>query len=176
MILETERLKLRPIETADWRALYPIMSDPVVMAHWDSTEIEDPDVLQQLVQAQIEDMSLGAAWYWAIELGAIRTGEAQAVLGACDLSEVDWRHRRAEIGFLLAQTAWGQGYGVEAMRAVVAFAAGLGLKRLWARTHVGNDRSERLLHALGFEDEGYLRGHIQRAGERRDCKIYGLLL
>ena len=29
---------------------------------------------------------------------------------------------------------------------------------------------------LGFEEEGYLRGHIQRGVERRDCKIYGLLL
>ena len=171
MILETERLVLRPIETDDWRALYPIMSDPVVMAHWDSTEIEDPEVLQQLIQAQQEDMALGAAWYWAIELG-----EPRAFLGACDLSEVDWRHRRGEVGFLLAQAAWGLGYGVEAMRAVVDYAASLGLKRLWARAHVGNERSERLLHALGFENEGYLRGHIQRAGERRDCKIYGLLL
>jgi ribosomal-protein-alanine N-acetyltransferase len=39
VILETERLVLRPIETADWRELFPIMSDPVVMAHWDSIEI-----------------------------------------------------------------------------------------------------------------------------------------
>jgi RimJ/RimL family protein N-acetyltransferase len=29
---------------------------------------------------------------------------------------------------------------------------------------------------LGFEPEGYLRGHVQRAGERRDCLIFGLLL
>lgn len=171
MILETERLVLRPIEPDDWRALYPIMSDPVVMAHWDSTEIEDPDVLQQLIQAQMEDMARGAGWYWTIE-----RGEPRALLGACDLSDIDWRHRRGEIGFLLAQAAWGQGYGIEAMRAVVDYAGSLGLKRLWARVHVGNERSERLLHALGFEDEGYLRGHIQRAGERRDCKIYGLLL
>ena len=42
MILETERLVLRPIHTGDWRALYPIMSDPVVMQHWDSVAIDDP--------------------------------------------------------------------------------------------------------------------------------------
>jgi RimJ/RimL family protein N-acetyltransferase len=62
------------------------------------------------------------------------------------------------------------------MRAVIAHAASLGLKRLWARTHAGNERSERLLGRLGFDSEGYLRGHIQRAGERRDCRIFGLLL
>jgi len=171
VILETERLVLRPIETCDWRALFPLMSDPVVMAHWDQAEVDDPDVVQKMVVAEREDMDAGAALYWAIE----RAGDG-AFLGSCDLSEIDWRHGRGEVGFLLDWSAWGQGYGIEAMRAVVDHAAALGLKRLWARTHAGNERSERLLRALGFEEEGYLRGHIQRAGERRDCKIFGLLL
>ena len=171
MILETERLVLRPIQPDDWRVLYPIMSDPVVMAHWDSSEIEDPDVVAQMIAAQVEDMEAGRACYWAVERAPDRT-----FLGACDLSELDWRHKRGEVGFVLANHAWGQGYGLEAMRAVVAYAASLGLKRLWARAHAGNQRSERLLDRLGFEEEGYLRGHIQRGVERRDCKIFGLLL
>ena len=171
MILETERLVLRPIVAADWRVLYPIMSDPLVMAHWDSPEIVDPDVSERLVAAQVEDMQAGAAHYWAVE----RPPEA-AFVGACDLSEIDWRHRRAEVGFVFAREAWGLGFGLEAMRAVIGHTASLGIKRLWARTHAGNERSERLLGRLGFEPEGYLRGHIQRAGERRDCKIFGLLL
>ncbi len=171
MILETERLVLRPVEPGDWRVLYPIMSDPVVMAHWDSSEIEDPEAVEQMIAAQVEDMEAGVACYWAVE----RSGD-HAFLGACDLSDIDWRHRRGEVGFVLANGAWGHGYGFEAMRAVVDHAAVLGLKRLWARSHAGNDRSERLLKRLGFEEEGYLRGHIQRAGERRDCRIYGLLL
>jgi RimJ/RimL family protein N-acetyltransferase len=171
VILETERLVLRPVEPTDWRSLYPIMSDPIVMAHWDSSEIEDPEAVEQMIAAQVHDMASGAACYWAVQRALDRV-----FLGACDLSEIDWRHRRGEVGFVLAADAWGHGYGLEAMRAVVAHAAGLGLKRLWARSHAGNERSERLLKRLGFEEEGYLRGHIQRAGERRDCKIFGLLL
>ena len=171
MILETDRLVLRPIQTSDWRVLYPIMSDPVVMAHWDSTEIEDPEMVERMIGAQVEDMDAGRAWYWAVELG-----QDHSFVGACDLTEIDWRHRRGEVGFLLANGAWGRGYGLEAMRAVVDHAAALGLKRLWARAHAGNLRSERLLQRLGFEEEGYLRGHIQRGVERRDCKIFGILL
>jgi ribosomal-protein-alanine N-acetyltransferase len=171
VILETERLVLRPIVAADWRALYPMMSDPLVMAHWDSPEIVDPEVSERLVAAQVDDMAAGAAHYWAVE-----RAPDQAFVGACDLSEIDWRHRRAEVGFVFAREAWGLGFGLEAMGAVIGHAASLGLKRLWARTHAGNERSERLLARLGFEPEGYLRGHIQRAGERRDCKIFGLLL
>jgi ribosomal-protein-alanine N-acetyltransferase len=171
VILETERLALRPVRLDDWRALYPLMSDPRVMAWLDSLEIADPQVVERMLAAQVEEMDHGAAHYWAVERPA-----DSAFLGACDLSEIDPRHRRAEVGFVFAREAWGQGYGLEGMRAVVDYAASLGLKRLWARTHAGNERSERLLKKLGFEAEGYLRGHIQRDGERRDCKIFGLLL
>ena len=51
----------------------------------------------------------------------------------------------------------------------------LGLQRLWARFHEGNDASKRLLEKLGFTYEGRLRKHIVRDGERRDCLIYGRL-
>ena len=155
----------------DWRVLYPIMSDPVVMAHWDSPELADPEVCQRMVAAEIEEMEAGLASYWAVE-----DGQRHSFMGACDLSDIEWRHHRGEVGFVFAREAWGQGYAFEAMGAVIAHAAARRLKRLWARTHAGNERSERLLERLGFESEGYLRGHIQRAGERRDCKVFGLLL
>ncbi len=112
------------------------------MAHWDSSEIEDPDAVEQMIAAQVGDMAAGLACYWAVERSL-----DQVFLGACDLSDIDWRHRRGEVGFVLAGAAWGQGFGLEAMRAVVDHAAALGLKRLWARSHAGNERSERLLEA-----------------------------
>lgn len=77
---------------------------------------------------------------------------------------------------MLGRDAWGQGYALEAMRTVVAFAAANGLRKLTARTHLGNRRSERLLQKLGFTEEGLLRGHILKDGERRDCRVFGLLL
>ena len=64
----------------------------------------------------------------------------------------------------------------EAMRSVVGYAATLGLRRLSARTHLGNLRSDALLEKLGFEEEGLLRGHVLRDGEHRDCRLFGLLL
>ena len=77
---------------------------------------------------------------------------------------------------MLGRDSWGQGYALEAMRAVMAFAASAGIRRLLARTHLGNRRSDALLTKLGFTEEGLLRGHVLRAGERRDCRLFGLLL
>jgi ribosomal-protein-alanine N-acetyltransferase len=172
VILQTERLSLRPMRAEDATGVHQLMSDPEVMAHWDIAAIEDPDLTDTIVAAQVAAEASGSAHYWVIEHGA-----DGAFVGLTDLSDIDRWHHRAEIGFMLGRDAWGQGYGFEAVSAVVTFAAAsLGLKRLMARTHVGNLRSEALLARLGFEQEGYLRGHIQRDGERRDCRLFGLLL
>jgi ribosomal-protein-alanine N-acetyltransferase len=170
-ILETERLRLEPLKASDADLLFPIMGDPEVMAYWDIPEVDDPDLVAQIVRGQVEAMGDGKAVYWSM-----RTLADSEFLGSCDLSEIERWHRRAEVGFMLGRDAWGYGYAQEAMRTVVAFAGAQGLRKLTARTHLGNRRSENLLEKLGFTEEGLLRGHIQRDGERRDCRVFGLLL
>ena len=170
-ILETERLRLAPLTPSDADDLFPIMSDPEVMAHWDVPAIDEPDLVRDIVASQVAAIQAGKAFHWAM-----RTLKGDEFLGCCDLSNIDRWHRRAEVGFILGRGAWGQGYALEAMRAVVAFAAGAGIRRLAARTHLGNLRSEALLERLGFKPEGLLRGYVLRDGERRDCRLFGLLL
>ena len=79
----------------------------------------------------------------------VRLNTDGTYLGSVDLSDIDWRHHRAEVGFILGRPAWGQGFAYEAMQAVMSYAATQGIKRLWARTHVGNNASEKLLTKHG---------------------------
>ena len=151
--------------------MFPIMNHPEVMAHWDVGEIDDPELIEAIVTSQVRDMAEGRAFHWAI-----RTLTSGELIGMCDLSDIDKWHKRGEVGFMLGRDAWGQGFALEAVRAVVGYAAGLGLKRLAARTHLGNFRSDSLLHKVGFQEEGLLRGYVERDGERRDCRLFGLLL
>lgn len=169
--LETERLRLRPLAEADERYVFSLMRDAEVMAFWDMPETNDPDVIASIVRGQIEEMAQGKAVYWALH-----PLESEGFIGICDLSEIDRRHKRAEVGFMLGREAWGRGYALEAMQAVVGYAAARGLRRLLARTHLGNRRTDSLLEKLGFEEEGLLRGHVLRDGERHDCRLFGLLL
>jgi ribosomal-protein-alanine N-acetyltransferase len=172
MILQTSRLTLRPLEPGDAPALHALMSDADVMAYWDITEIEDLALTTLILEGQLKAMADGEAIHWAM----LRSGDG-AFVGACDLSGIDRWHRRAEIGFISDKAYWGEGLALEAMQAVLDHAAqGLRMKKLAARTHVGNVRSVRLLERLGFEQEGVLRGHVERAGERRDCLLFGVLL
>ena len=170
-ILETERLRLEPLTVDDAAQLFPIMGDPEVMAYWDVAEIDDPDIVSQIIANQVDEMAHGRALYWAM-----RPLGSREFLGSCDLADIDRWHRRAEVGFMLGREAWGHGYAQEAMQSVIAFAGANGLRKLAARTHLGNRRSEVLLQKLGFTEEGLLRGHILKDGERRDCRLFGLLL
>ena len=172
MILQTPRLSLRPLEAGDAEALHALMSDAQVMAYWDIREIDDVELTRRILEGQLQAAQDGEAIHWAM----LRSQD-NAFIGVCDLSDIDRWHRRAEIGFMAAAAFWGEGYAQEAMQAVVNHAAqALHVKKLAARTHVGNVRSVRLLQRLGFEQEGVLRGHVERDGERRDCLLFGLLL
>jgi [ribosomal protein S5]-alanine N-acetyltransferase len=172
MILQTHRLTLRPMTMADAEHLHTIMSDAEVMAFWDVSEIEDIELTTAILNSQIDQMKAKKSFYWAME----RT-DGGGFVGCCDISDIDRWHHRGEVGFIVAKTYWGDGYAAEAMAAVVDHAAqALKLRRLTARTHLGNMRSVRLLEKLGFRHEGLLRGYVDRDGERRDCLLFGLLL
>ena len=170
-ILETERLRLAPLTVEDAPNIFPLMDDAEVMAFWDIPEVDDPDLVAQIVGNQVALMAAGKAYYWSI-----RTLADDRFVGTCDLSEIDKWHHRAEVGFMLGRDSWGQGYALEAMRSVMAFAAANSIRRLLARTQLGNRRSDALLARLGFQEEGLLRGYVLRDGERRDCRLFGMLL
>lgn len=57
---------------------------------------------------------------------------------------------RAETGYVLAVEAWGQGYATEALGAMVALAARLGVQQLTAGCHPEHAASIRVLEKQGF--------------------------
>lgn len=171
MILETERLIIAPLTVDDAPLIYPFFSDAEVMSSLDQEPIEDPDAVATRVAAQVEDMAAGNATYWAI-----RRAADGAFIGFCEIFDLDRRRDSAEIRFAIAREGWGQGFGLEALSALLAHAAADELKTLTARVHVGDAPAERLLAKLGFRADGYMKGAVHRDGERRDRRVYGLRL
>jgi [ribosomal protein S5]-alanine N-acetyltransferase len=170
MNLQTPRLFLRPVQAGDAEAIFVARSNPEVMRFWDWPPAQSADEVRDVIQAHLAEIESGATEWWVVA----RTPRGPAI-GECDLSEIDRHHRRAEVGFLFQREAWGQGFAREAMTRVMRYGfEDLGLERLWARFHAGNDASRRLLEALGFAYEGMLKSHVLRDGARRDCVLYGL--
>jgi ribosomal-protein-alanine N-acetyltransferase len=171
MNLRTSRLFLRPLEVSDAPALFEARRNPDVMRYWDWPAQNSVGEVEGIIADHIPQVADGNVLWWAVALSP--DGPA---IGECDLSEIDRRNGVAEVGFLFARRHWGYDYALEAVDAVIAQAFGpMGLARLWARFHAGNEASRRLLEKLGFVYEGMLRQHVIRDGERRDCILYGRL-
>ncbi|MEI9888682.1 MAG: GNAT family N-acetyltransferase [Rhizomicrobium sp.] len=170
MNLQTARLFLRPTQLHDAADMFAARGDDDVMRYWDWPAQKSVDEVRDIIANHVSDIESGRVRWWVASL----TPRGPAI-GECDLSDIDLHHKRAEIGFLFRRAAWGKGYASEAAARVLRHGfEDLGLARLGARCHAGNDASRRLLERLGFAHEGTLRGHVVRDGARRDCVLYGL--
>ena len=102
--------------------------------------------------------------------------EGNRLIGQCTLFNRSAICRRAEIGYALASSAWGQGYMNEALKALVRYGfEQLDLNRIEADVDPRNVASTAVLERLGFEREGLLRERWIVSGEVSDSALYGLL-
>ena len=98
---------------------------------------------------------------WANSPGGpylIESRDSQTLLGSTGFDfETPFR---ATVGYVLARDAWGYGYATEALRAIVAMAHKLRIRRLQAHCHPENRASSRVLDKCGFTLEGTLRQYL----------------
>jgi RimJ/RimL family protein N-acetyltransferase len=99
------------------------------------------------------------------------------LIGDIQLSNIDWRHRTADIGLSIARRAdRGQGYGMDATVTLLRYAfQHLDLHRVSAATASHNTAAQHVLEKCGFVQEGQEREAIYCGGQRWDRCRYGLL-
>jgi [ribosomal protein S5]-alanine N-acetyltransferase len=170
-MLTTDRLILRQVVAADAPDVFIFRSDPEVQKYNSapmkgvSEAVNLIDELQQGYQAQ-------QSITWGITLR-----DEDRVLGLCSIHQWDRYHRRAEIGYDLAQSHWGRGIGTEAVGPIVQFGfRELEVHRLEAYTIIDNYASVQMLKKLGFQLEGVRREcSWEEDGLFHGSGIFGLL-
>ena len=169
--LATPRLVLRPLETTDAPALFALFSDPVVMRYWSRSPWTAMQEAERFVAE--EQAATKAGRYLRLALVPAQGG---ALVGSCALFNFFAPCQRAEVGYALARSAWGQGLWHEAATALIDFAFGpLQLRRIEADIDPRNTASAASLERLGFLREGLLRERWVVDGEVSDSALYGLL-
>ena len=165
-VIETERLRLRPMRASDVPALREWMADRSVYAYWGkgpSRTDKDPALMFQKPEKPTKSFHLG-----------IEERESGKVVG--DL----WVHlivndRMASVAIRLAPSRQGLGYGTEALSAMVRFCfENTELRRLCAEVDVRNVASWRMLEKCGFVREGMVR-QGKMVNTWCDYYLYGLL-
>lgn len=111
-----------------------------------------------------------AAW-WDAPLFAVTTPGDDRWSGSIDL-RLDGAGG-ADVGFMLAPWARGQGHAARVLRLVCGWGfSTLGLRVVKWRAYVGNEASRQTARAVGFQvPEHVFRGYLAQRGERRDAWI-----
>lgn len=163
MILETERLILRPYRVSDAAAVHRYGSDPEVCRYTDfgpNTWDETLGFLQTAVHPIPPK----------IELAITLAGDDAVVggVGAWPVAEGRW-----EMGWVLHRDVWGKGYATEAARAVFDAVAERGdVHTVFARCRPGNPASARVMGKLGMRFVELIPRETEVRGEWVDSNVY----
>jgi hypothetical protein len=151
ILLQTERLLLRPPHVHDHEAFYGIFSDAEVMRFGDGVQS------RERVQEWLTTALRRHHQEWGFGPYAIVERTRRVVIGYCGLTFMPDVNGRPEIelGYRLARAAWGQGYATEAACAVRDYAFDtLCIPRLIALIDPQNTASIRVAEKLGMAREG----------------------
>lgn len=149
-IIETQRLKLRPLRFEDVDDIYTYASDAEFSRYLPIPLPYTAESARQFVAHQVLlDREKHPAW--GIELFG-------RVVGGINLRFHDV-HRTAEMGYAIAPRCWGKGYVTEAAQMVidVAFSEVGTLHKIRAMADLRNIGSWRVMEKIGMIREGVLR-------------------
>jgi ribosomal-protein-alanine N-acetyltransferase len=163
LVVETPRLRLRPIAETDVDALWPYVSDPAFPKHMSWTAHVDRAETTTFVHKSVEARAKGSHLTWVIE----HHGNLRGLIGfhAITWESLAWRVDRAELGYWLAPELWRQGLMTEATHAAMGFGfETLGLHKITVGCIVENVASRRVIEKVGFRFLGCEEEHTWRDG------------
>jgi [ribosomal protein S5]-alanine N-acetyltransferase len=166
-VLQTERLRLRHLESADAPFIVELLNEPSWLKYIGDKAVRTVRDAQRYIEDGPVAMyaRLGFGLY-LVELN----GRAES-LGMCGLIKRDTLPD-VDIGFAFLSRFWGNGYAYESAAAVVSYAKRhLGIDRIVAITTPINVASSKLLLKLGFALE---RSNFRIGGD--DLMLYGITL
>jgi RimJ/RimL family protein N-acetyltransferase len=167
VILQTERLQLRPYTEADVKELVPLIGTREVAA----TTLRIPYPYREQDAREFIAAALAPGKIWL----AMTLGSDGQQIGGIGL-RVDEQHQHAELGYWIGVPYWGQGYATEAGREMVRYGfEELKLHRIFASHFKHNSKSGNILRKLGMKYEGCQRGHLRKWDEFVDSELYGIL-
>lgn len=147
MIIQTNRLLLRPWKESDAESLYKYAKDPLVgpIAGWPvHTSVENSREIIKTV--------LSADGTYAVTLQGKDEAIGSIGLMTGSQSDIAIADDEAEIGYWIGVPYWGQGLIPEAVRELMKYAfETLNMSRLWCVYFDGNEKSKRVQEKCGFK-------------------------
>ena len=172
IVLETLRLRLRPLETSDTPAIQKAAGAREIADTMISIPHPYPaNEAERYVARQQSERKEGHSVTFTIEHKA-----EGWFCGLVEVRRIDREHSLAELSFWLAVEAWGRGYMSEVVQVIVRYGfEDLGLNRLYAYHMMRNPACGRILEKNGFKQEGLLRQRVRKWGQFEDVALWAVL-
>ncbi|WP_339173795.1 GNAT family protein [Solibacillus sp. FSL R5-0691] len=171
--IETERLILRRMEIKDTQKVYNHwLSDERVSDNRASAVHKNILETSERVAKIISNYASNEFCWWAIEQKV-----NSELIGEIDLYEFDNTTGNCEVSYSIGYEWWNQGYGTEALMAVVEFGFQyMNIHKISAAHNTDNPASGKIMSKAGMIKEGIIRHMIRNAkNQYKDCVVYGIL-
>lgn len=168
LVLETERLRLAPMNRADEDIARAVLCDPHVMRH--VSETMTPEQVTEHMADATRRGAGGRIGIWCAmrrDTGE-KIGDGVLLPVPIDEDDTDWSQvvphayppGQIEVGYLLVPSAWGQGFATEICARLLRFAfEQTALAEVVATTDPNNLGSQRVLTKCGMRSLGRKRAY-----------------
>ncbi len=166
-ILESARLRLRPMVEDDASFLVALLNEPAFLRHIGDKGVRTvADALTYMAGPRESYRKHGFG------LAVVESRESESAMGICGLIKRDWL-ASPDLGFAFLPEYSGQGFALEAAELTLQHARdALGVEQALAIVAPGNVASLRLLGKLGFVD----KGRIQPPADSQPALLFSLTL
>ena len=158
--LETDQLTLKMIEYQDAKSMFEnLTSDERITDKRISPAHQSISETVKRLNTIIELNEMRNHCFWGIFLS-----ESGDLIGEIDLYNFDYTTGNCEVSYSIGYQWWNQGFGTEALRAVIYFAfKKMNVNKVSATHNTDNPASGAVLSKVGMKQEGVLRRGIMNA-------------
>jgi len=171
VIIETERLHLRPIENNDAIDLFNYRSDAVTnkFQGWIPKKLED---VYEFINKTSTEFDVVDSWFQFV----IAERNSKEILGDIGVHFLDIDKKQVEIGITLAKKQQGKGFASETLKGIIHYLFNkLDKHRIIASIDPENMNSIKLFERLGFIKEAHFRKSLLINGKWVDDLVYAIL-
>lgn len=173
LILQTEKVLLRPVEAGDYETFLQLAQQDEDMWEYFSSKLSDAGQLKNWLDSALREKAAGTRIPFTIIEKV--TG---SIAGSSSTGNISWHDKRLEIGWSwLAPGFRSTGINRHAKFTMIRYAfETLGFERVEFKTGVLNARARKGLEKIGGIEEGILRSHsLLWNGNRRTSVYYSIL-
>ena len=171
MIIQTQRLIVRPIELKDRIEVYKYRSNPEISQHL-SFVPESLEDVGHFIAKNPKEFNLPETWFQLV----IVLKETNGVIGDIGVHFFGKENKQVELGYTLSNLYQNKGFASEAIENVIDFLfTNLNKHRIVLSIDPENTASIRLATRLGFRKEGHFVKSLFFKNQWVDDVVYALL-